>query len=104
LSPEDPGFLGREVMLELVWVLERGYRLSRAEIVATLEALLAVREMEVETGADLIAALIRYGATGPDFADLMIAAAAHRAGARKLVTFDRAAARLEGVELVPPAV
>jgi predicted nucleic-acid-binding protein len=104
LSPEDPGFLGREVMLELVWVLERGYRLSRAEIVATLEGLLAAREMEVETGADLTAALIRYGSAGPGFADLMIAAAARRAGARKLVTFDRTAARLEGVELVPPAV
>lgn len=58
--------------------------------------------MEVEATADIAAALIRHGSKGPGLADLMIAAAARRAGATKLVTFDRAAARIEGVELVPP--
>jgi predicted nucleic-acid-binding protein len=102
LSADEPGFVGREVMLELVWVLERAYRLPRAEVIAAVEGLLSAREMEVEATADIAAALIRYGSTGPGFADLMIAAAARRAGATKLVTFDRSAARIEGVELVPP--
>ena len=102
LSADEPGFVGREVMLELVWVLERAYRLPRAEVIAAVEGLLSAREMEVEATADILAALIRYGSTGPGFADLMIAAAARRAGATKLVTFDRSAARIEGVELVPP--
>ena len=102
LSADEPGFVGREVMLELVWVLERAYRLPRAEVIAAVEGLLSAREMEVEATADILAALIRYGSTGPGFADLMIAVAARRAGATKLVTFDRSAARIEGVELVPP--
>lgn len=43
LSVAEPGFVGREVMLELVWVLERAYRLPRAEVIAALEGLLSAR-------------------------------------------------------------
>jgi predicted nucleic-acid-binding protein len=39
LTPAAPGFISREVMVELVWVLERAYRFSRAEVSAALEGL-----------------------------------------------------------------
>ena len=52
-------------------------------------------------GADAIgAALELYRNDGFGFADLMIAAAARRAGASELLTFDRKAARLPGVRLL----
>jgi predicted nucleic-acid-binding protein len=100
LAANVPGFIGREVMVELVWVLERAYGFARAEVAAAIGGLLAALEIEVEAADDVGAALFRYRDEGFGFADLMIAAAARRAGASKLVTFDRKAARIEGVELL----
>jgi predicted nucleic-acid-binding protein len=88
-------------MVELVWVLERAYRFSRAEVSAALEGLLAAIEIEVEAADDVGSAVFRYRDDGFGFSDLMIAAAARRAGAAKLVTFDRKAACLPGVDLLP---
>lgn len=100
LTESTPGFVGREVLVELVWVLERAYRLGRAEIAGALDGLLASTEVVIE-GADQVgAALEPYRNDGFGFADLMIAAAARRAGASELVTFDRKAASLPGVRLL----
>lgn len=100
LTEEAPGFVSREVLVELVWVLERAYRLARAEITGAIDGLLASTELVVE-GADAIgSALELYRNDGFGFADLMIAAAARRAGASEVVTFDRKAARLPGVRLL----
>lgn len=105
LSEAAPGFVCREVLVELVWVLERAYRRDRADIAAALEGLLAAPEIVLEGDDEAGAAILLYREAGQGFADLMIAAAARRAGAARLVTFDRLAARLDGVELLPaPAV
>jgi predicted nucleic-acid-binding protein len=100
LTADSPGFVCREVVVELVWVLERAYGLPGAAVAAAIEGLLAAREIEVEADNDVGSALPRYLSEGLDLADLMIAAAARRAGATKLVTFDRRAARIDGVELL----
>ena len=100
LTVEAPGFLSREVMVELVWVLERAYRHSRAEVADALEGLLAATEIEIEAADDVGLALFRYRNDGFGFADLMIAAASRRVGASELVTFDRKAARINGVRLL----
>ncbi|MCC5999767.1 MAG: type II toxin-antitoxin system VapC family toxin [Pararhodobacter sp.] len=100
LTEETPGFVGREVLVELVWVLERAYRLGRAEIAVALDGLLASTELVVE-GADQVGpALELYRNDGFGFADLMIVATARREGAREVVTFDRKAAGLPGVRLL----
>lgn len=98
LNAQAPGFLGREVLVELVWVLERAYGYGRAEVAAALEGLLAAPEIVVEQTQDAGAALQRYREGGAGFADLMIVAAARRAGAGRVVTFERRMARIEGVE------
>jgi predicted nucleic-acid-binding protein len=100
LTVESPGFFAREVLVELVWVLERAYRYSRNEIASALEGVLAAAELEVEASDDVGAVLHAYRDQGFGFADLMIAAAGRRVGAESLVTFDRKAARLPGVELL----
>jgi predicted nucleic-acid-binding protein len=100
LTAEAPGFVCREVMVELVWVLERAYGLDRAQVAAAIEGLLAATEIEVEAADDVGSALYRYRDDGFGFADLMIAAASRRAGAAVLVTFDRKAAQLVGVQLI----
>ena len=100
LTEEAPAFVGREVLVELVWVLERAYRLERAEIAGALDGLLAATELVIEGADDIGPALELYRNDGFGFADLMIAAAARRAGASEVVTFDRKAARLPGVRLL----
>ena len=100
LTPDAPGYLCREVVLETTWVLERAYRYPRADIVLAIEGLLAALELVIETADEVGAALLAYAQGSIGFADLMVAAAARRAGAERLVTFDRRAANLPGVELL----
>ena len=100
LTDTETGFVSREVLIELVWVLERAYRLGRSEIAGALDALLSSTELVIEGADDVGPALDLYRNDGFGFADLMIAAAARRAGATELVTFDRKAARLPGVRFL----
>jgi predicted nucleic-acid-binding protein len=100
LTDDAQGFVSREVLIELVWVLERAYRLGRAEIAVALDGLLSATELDIEGSDEVAPALELYRNDGFGFADLMIAAAAQRAGASDLVTFDRKAARLPGVRLL----
>ena len=100
LTDAAPGFIGREVLVELVWVLERAYGYERTDIAAAFDGLLSATELLIEDADDIGLALELYRNDGFGFADLMIVAAARRAGAVELVTFDRKAARLPGVRLL----
>ncbi len=100
LNVSNPGFICREVMVELVWVLERAYGCSRSEVASALEGLLSASELEIEVADDVGTAVFQYRDGGFGFADLMIVAAMRRADAIPLVTFDRKAAQIHGVELL----
>ncbi|NHQ74536.1 type II toxin-antitoxin system VapC family toxin [Roseovarius gahaiensis] len=100
LTDDAQGFVSREVLIELVWVLERAYRLGRPEIATALDGLLSATELDIEGSDEVAPALELYRNDGFGFADLMIAAAARQVGAIELVTFDRKAARLPGVHLI----
>ncbi len=99
LTPEEGGFVCREVLVELVWVLERAYKYSRADITRALEGLLSSSELVIETSGDVGAILQLYESKGFGFSDLLIRQAALRSGAQVLMTFDKKAAQLDGVEL-----
>ena len=100
LTAERPGYVCREVTVELVWVLERAYGYSRDQIAAVLEQLVATEGLVVEAADDVARAAFRYRSGSVGFSDLMILAAAERSGAHPLYTFDQKAARLEGVTLL----
>ena len=100
LTPEQPGFICREVAIELAWVLERSYKLPRQRIAEALLALLTSNNLVFEAADDVAPAAFRYGQGGPGFSDLMILAASERAGAEPLMTFDRRLAREAGAALV----
>lgn len=99
-TAEKPAYACREVVVELVWVLERAYGYSPDRIAAILEELVATEGLVVEAPDDVAVAAFRYRSGGAGFSDLMVLAAARRAAALPLYTFDRKAARLEGVELL----
>ena len=100
LSSERPGFVCREVMLEVVWVLERAYRLSRDQIAVIVEELTHTEGLIIESDDDVIRAAMGYRQGSADFSDFMILIAAQRAGAEPLYTFDRKFSRLAGAELL----
>ena len=100
LTDEQPGFVCREVMVELVWVMRRTYGISRTQVADILEELVISRELKVEAGIDVANAALRYRQGIADFSDLMISAAAERSGASALYTFDRKAAKLDSAVLM----
>ena len=104
LAPANPGFICREVVMEVGWVLERAYRFTRAQIAEVLLDITASDSLVVEHSDDVAAAAYRYRQGGVGFSDLMVLAAAERAGAVPLYTFDRRLARMDGAFLVKSAV
>lgn len=100
LTEEAPGFLCREVLVELVWVLERAYGLSRPDIARALDSLLEARELVVEAADRVAIAVDRYRKGGAGFSDQMIALAGQGAGCQATVTFDRQAGALPGMQLL----
>ncbi len=95
-----PGFVCREVLVELVWVLQKIYRLPRTDIAHAIEGLLGAREIVVESADQVAVAVDRLRKSGAGFADQMIALAGQGAGCGKTVTFDRKAAGLPGMSLL----
>lgn len=93
LSPAFPGFVSVVVLAELVWVLGRSYRASRAEVRRAVRLLLDAPSVVVEAFDIVERALSRYARTTADFADCLIACAAAEMGCPTTLTFDRAAAR-----------
>ena len=102
LAADNPGFVCREVAVELVWVLSRSYGTPRERVASILLELLATEGVVIENADDVADAAVGYADGRSDFADLMIVAAARRYGATPVYTFDRRAARVDGVELLPP--
>ncbi|WP_424930754.1 PIN domain-containing protein [Amaricoccus tamworthensis] len=99
-STRQPGFIGREALVEMVWVLERAYGQSAAAIAATLFGFLESEELVLENAEDVAVAAEAYGSGVADFADHMILAATQRSGCTTLYTFDRKAARANGATLL----
>ena len=100
LTSDDPGFICREVVIEIAWVLERSYGFARARVAEALMDLTASDSILVENPDDVAAAAHRYRQGGVGFSDLMVLSAAERSGATPLYTFDRRLARMDGVVLV----
>ena len=99
-TPDDPAFICREVVMEVAWVLERGYHFPRSRIAEALMDLTASDSLTVENSDDVAAAAHLYRQEGVGFSDLMVLSPAERAGATPRYTFDRRLARMEGVVLV----
>jgi len=102
LTEEAPGFLPREVMVELVWVLERAYRLPRGDIADAIDGLLSSREILVEAADRVGLASQRYRMGGAGFSDQMIALTARDAGCARILSFDRKAVASAGMSAPAP--
>jgi len=99
LTEEKPGFVSVVAMIEIVWVLERAYRLTPHEIVGAVERMLQIDVFVVENEQEVFTAMIALKDGQGTFADAVIAALGARMGCACTLTFDRKALRLPGFEL-----
>ncbi len=65
-----PGFICRDVLVELVWVLERAYALPRPDIALALDGLMEAREVVIEAADRAAIAVDRYRKGGGKVAGL----------------------------------
>ena len=93
LTPDNPGFISREVIIEIVRVLERGYNFTRTRVTEVVMNLATSDSLLVEDSGDVVGAAYCYVEGHANISDIMILSAAQRSGATPLYTFDRKLAR-----------
>jgi predicted nucleic-acid-binding protein len=99
LTEERPGFISLVTMVETVWVLDRIYGLSNAEIAATVERILQAETLFVQNEQEVFTAAIALKTGVAAFADALIGALGAWAGCTATLTFDKKAARLKQFQL-----
>jgi len=92
-------FVPLVVLVELVWVLDGAYGLSKSDIVRTLEHLLGNAAFALEREPSCGTALELYRASNADYSDCLILAEC-QARTLPLHTFDKRLARLAGANRV----
>jgi predicted nucleic-acid-binding protein len=99
-SATQPGWISVIVLCEVFWVLVRGYRYPREQIISAIAQLLRTAELEIEDSDLVREALERFASVKCDFADALIGLRNQRRGASQTYTFDQNAATLPEFKLV----
>jgi len=81
------------VFLELLWVLQAKYRLTREDICEAVQKLEALPMIRFDYPALVREFVLASQSTNLDLADLLIGLHAKNSGAETVLTFDRKAAR-----------
>lgn len=100
LTDASPGYISLVAIIELVWVLESAYDLTRQQVTAALRNLLSVNVFKIDRVALVASALRTYAEGTADVADCLIERSSALAGCRCTMTFDRAAAKTGGMVLI----
>ena len=100
LSAENPGFVAIVTICEIAWVLAECYDADRERIRAVVQGLLETKQIVVESPELVWKALRAWQRSPADFSDTVIGQVAIAHGAKRVLTFDKAAAKVEGFELL----
>jgi predicted nucleic-acid-binding protein len=100
LTNERPGFVGLITLCEVAWVLAECYDADKVRIAEVIEALLGSRQLLVEESEVVWKALRAWEKSSADFADVLVGQILVARGCEKVVTFDKAAAKLPAFELL----
>jgi predicted nucleic-acid-binding protein len=99
LTEEQPGYISLVTMAETVWVLDRAYGLSAAQIAGVVERMLQADALVIQNEQEVFTAMIALKTGTASFADALIGAVDRWAGCSTTLTFDRRAARLRDFAL-----
>ncbi len=100
LNEETPGYVSVVTIVELYWVLETAYQLTRSQLVQVFQTLIAVDYLKIDRVAAVASAVRQYSESKADFADCLIERLASSAGCVRTLTFDKGAAKSTGMVLV----
>jgi predicted nucleic-acid-binding protein len=100
-TAQDPIFVGREVILELIWLLMSRYKYPLDAVRSALDRMFMSANLEIEEEDAIKTALYLAEQTGADISDSIIATIALQRDCTKTMTFDKdAAKRIDGMELL----
>ncbi len=94
-------FVPEEVIIELVYFLEYGYRWEREDIVEVIETILNDEVFNVELKPFIKEALKLYGDRKGTFLDCLKTVKAKKIGIKEFITFNRRARKL-GFKILNP--
>lgn len=95
IGKEKSIFINNIVLCELVWVLVRGYKYQKEDIIKTLKLLLSSVEFEFENHELAFLAVIEYEKAEADFSDILIGLLNHYRNCRATYSFDQKALKLK---------
>lgn len=99
-TPDDPGYINHIVLCEMAWVLRRNYGVPREGILSIINEILQTDALAVQSPGTVFLALRDCEAGLADFPDCLLAQVNGEKGCLKTVTFDVAASRGSGMELL----
>lgn len=91
-------FLPEIVLIEMVWVLNRAYDLTKQQILAILQEIYENSAFVVEREQNFLEGLTLFKENNADFSDCMILVAAKNADAKDFYTFDEKFAKMKQVK------
>ena len=93
---EDYCFINRIVLCELVWVLQRAYKIEKSKIIDIIEQLLHTTQFNCQSPDIIWKALNLYKKGSADFADYLSSAINQNQGCEYTMSFDKKALKSEG--------
>lgn len=100
LGAAEGVFVPVTVALELEWVLRSRFGLDKTAVLQLFSQLLSTVELRFDAASAIEWALRQYRDAPTDFSDCLHAALAGQAGEQPLWTFDKAAAKVHGAQLL----
>jgi len=95
IGKEKSIFINNIVLCELVWVLVRGYKYQKEDIIKTLKLLLSSVEFEFENHELAFLTVIEYEKAEADFSDILIDLLNHYRNCKVTYSFDQKALKLK---------
>jgi len=99
LEGDNRGYITMVSVIELYWVLTSCFKLTGAQVVQALEAILRTKQFLVERADQVMRALRVFSDGKGDFADCLIQRSAAGAGCTHTMTFDVGASKHAGMTL-----
>lgn len=87
-------FINNIVVCELIWVLERGYKYSKEEVITVLKSILTTVEFCFEDHKILWVSATEYAVSAGDFADILIGQLNSQNDCTQTFTFEKKASGL----------
>ncbi len=88
------------VLIEIIWVLESAYDISRDDIIESIGELLAMPILKFES-QDIIRQSLTYSMRSKiNLSDILIACSAKNSGCERVVTFDKKVSKFKLFELL----